>query len=609
MGNLHAVLASLTFVLLVVVTMVPPPAHAASSPMRFGMDIDSIDGQTTAGVKPDYAMIWIGPWTLKWGWGGPDAALARAKAAGVTPVIQFYYWGDDISVACLENGCQSGLHDAPKNKANWQLLADQTSEHLQQQLGGGPAVIIVESEFNKGDAARYEPLDGYLAEKADHFHKTYPAAQVVLGFGNWAPEHWNNFDRAAAGADLIGLQAMRASTRDTAERYEGVLDATLGGAKTLRSLFGRPLIVTDLALSSYPEPDYAQRQAKVIGRVFERLPEFKALDVRGLLYRSLYDAPNMDTANYFGEAERHWGLAWASNGTGKPALKAWVDGIQRERATATTSAAPTTTTAAAAPMLLDVEAEAFATKSSGGREADGQASAGNRWNLWANGHLTQGFQAPTTGDYRVLVWARGQPLAGVLPHMTVTIDGQDVFQADPAKDAFRVYQGAPRLTAGTHEIKVAFTNDARTAQEDRNLLLDRVVVQPILTFEAESFSSRSAGGVQADATAWAGQRWNQWAQGASGHTFLLPAAGQYEVRVRAQGQSLGGVNPHMVVQFDGATVREADPAPGAWTEFTAKAAAGAAGNHAVGILFTNDAAGPTGDRNLLVDRVEILRSG
>jgi len=37
--------------------------------------------------------------------------------AGVTPALHFYYWGDDISPSCVENGCWSTLHNAQKTRA------------------------------------------------------------------------------------------------------------------------------------------------------------------------------------------------------------------------------------------------------------------------------------------------------------------------------------------------------------------------------------------------------------------------------------------------------------------------------------------------------------
>src|SRR5688572_31177651 len=143
--------ATLTLLAGAVLLAVAPPASAAgTAPIKFGMESSSVSMQSAAGVKPDYGTFWIGPWTLTSGWAGPDGQLTSMKNAGVTPAIHFYYWGDDISVSCVENGCWSDLHDAQKTRAGWQQLGKQLTEHLNAKMGGAPAVVFLESEFNKG---------------------------------------------------------------------------------------------------------------------------------------------------------------------------------------------------------------------------------------------------------------------------------------------------------------------------------------------------------------------------------------------------------------------------------------------------------------------------
>jgi hypothetical protein len=331
---------------------------AGTASLKFGMGADSIAAQTAAGVKPDYGTFWIGPWTIN-SWGGPDAHLDQMRSAGVTPAIHFYYWGDDITPSCIENGCWSSLHNAQKDKAHWQVLAQQLVDHLNTKMQGKPVLILVETEFNKGGASTYEPLDGYLAEKANFFHREYPAARVVVPFGNWDSGNWGNFDRFAAASDAIGLQGMRASTKNSLTSYMGLYDATLTGTKKLQTLFGKPVILDDLALSSYPEPEYLQYQKDAIGKFFTGLPALKASGVEAIIYRSWLDAPNMNLANYFGEAERHWGFQHASSKGGaiKPAAQVWVDGVKAERGPP--NQAPTASfVAAVSALTVSVDASA-----------------------------------------------------------------------------------------------------------------------------------------------------------------------------------------------------------------------------------------------------------
>ncbi|MHB1260265.1 MAG: hypothetical protein ACYC2H_00975 [Thermoplasmatota archaeon] len=339
----------LSLVMLASALVVVPHVEAATvPPVKFGMDAASVGAQTSAGVKPDYATMWIGPWTPKSGWGGPDATLASLKSAGVTPAIHFYYWGDDISPSCVENGCWSKAQNVHKDRAKWRALADELTTHINAKMQGAPVVLFLESEFNKFGIGTYEPFDGYLADMAKRIRERSPGTSVVLGFGSWRPAEWGTFDRAAAASQMVGLQAMRGSTKDSASAYDAVYDSTLSGVRRLAGLFHKPLMVTDLALSSYPEPGYATMQRDNLQEVFNGLPALRDAGVRALIYRSWKDSPTMSTANYYGEGERHFGVAH-SDGDWKPAASVWVKGVKAVRAgTATTTAPSSTSTSATA---------------------------------------------------------------------------------------------------------------------------------------------------------------------------------------------------------------------------------------------------------------------
>ncbi|MFO1534895.1 MAG: hypothetical protein ABR586_04455, partial [Thermoplasmatota archaeon] len=327
---------------------------ASGDHVAFGMDAASIQAQSAAGVKPDYATFWIGPWTLSSGWGGPDGQLASMSAAGVTPAIHFYYWGDDISPSCVENGCWSSLHNAQKDRAHWQMLAQQMTDHLNAKMAGKPVVVFLESEFNKGGIETYEPFDGYMADMAAFIHAKYPAAQVVLGFGNWGSNAWGTFDRAASASDMVGIQGMRGSTRQSQADMYTLYDGLLAGVKTLEAKFpGKPVMLTDIAVSSYPEPGYTKVQSDVLAEVFDNMAVLKAHGVKAMVYRSWLDSPNMDTANYYGMAERYWGVA--SSSAAKASAQVWTDGVKAERASVAPAPQPaqptpaTTTSPSTAP--------------------------------------------------------------------------------------------------------------------------------------------------------------------------------------------------------------------------------------------------------------------
>lgn len=299
----------------------PASESAASDALAFGMDIDAIKAQEEAGVAPDYAVVWVGPWIETSGWAGVDRALDRAYAADVTPVVHFYYWGNAISPRCVADGCNG------KDKASWDALADELAAHLDPNE---PAMVILETEFNKNGVETWEPFDAMLAAKADFFHDRLPHATVVMGLGTWGAGLWDTWDRAAAAADAVGLQAMRASTRDTPQEYLDVVDRTVEAAETAQALFGKPVVVTDVALSSWPDSDWERHQADTLTAFFDQAGALKDAGVDTILYRDLRDDPARQSGDYYGAAETDFGLV-DETGQWKPAMSVWVDGVQDAR--------------------------------------------------------------------------------------------------------------------------------------------------------------------------------------------------------------------------------------------------------------------------------------
>jgi hypothetical protein len=304
---------------------IDPGSLAPATGMRFGIDAKSVDQFAERAGAPDYATVWVGKWNQDRGWRDTDAAIQALRDKGVTPAIHFYYWGDDMGRACLWDGCNG------KSRDGWQMLAQDLVWHLESDLQGGPVLIVLETEFNKGGVNEDEGLDQLLAEKATFLKANYPAAQVVLGLGNWWPQSWATWDQAAAASDYVGLQALVGSTRDAPEEFDRLADATLDGVLRLRELFGKPVVVQDVAVSSYPEPDNLGAQANAMAKFAETLPALRDAGVEAVIYRAFLDAPTMALHNHYAEAERHWGLAWHDTGELKPAGETWMAAIQKAR--------------------------------------------------------------------------------------------------------------------------------------------------------------------------------------------------------------------------------------------------------------------------------------
>lgn len=447
-------------------TAFAPRAQAEAPAMRFGMGMGDVDALTKLGAKPSLGVYWTGPWIQTHGWSGVDAALDKAYATGTTPVIQFWYWGDSISPSCVEHGCYASIHKEQLTRASWNAMAATLASKIQTKMQGREAIVILESEFNKQgiDSETYAPVfDAYLAEHMATFHKV-PGAKVAIGFGNWGQDKWDRFPKALAGSDYLGFQTMRASTRSSLQDYTGAIDAVKSASARLHDKYGKPTLLHDLALSSHPEPEYLTHQASEIKELFDRREELAAAGLAGVAYRTLQDNPDFDAANYFGEAERHWGLRKA-DGSAKPALQHWIEGV---------SAKP-------APHVgpgLALEAESFGVKTTGGLSTSGSPSGGAAWNLWSNGEIRTPVNVTATGPHLVTLRARGDLAGPDAPRMVLKIDGAAQASFDVGLTTFSDHTVTLNLTAGLRSVAVAFTNDDSASGSDRNLVVDLVRLEP-----------------------------------------------------------------------------------------------------------------------------------
>lgn len=285
--------------------------------MRFGINVDALDRAQKKGLDFSYGTIWAGGWTQKYGWGDVESKLRLAKKHGATPVINWWYWGDDISPSCVANGCRDRYHNVQKDARTWHRLSDELSQLIAKTMGSGEAYVVLETEFNKAGMETYEPFDGQLADVAAIFRRR-GNVRIVLGFGNWGRQHWARFGRAIDASDFIGTQLLQSSVRDKTT-YSRAVSTLIESSRFVQTKFRKPSLITDLAMSSYPSSSYEAQQAAFASELRRRLPELTAAGVKGILFRMLVDDPDFDAANYHGVAERHWGFLRA-NGSEKPAF-------------------------------------------------------------------------------------------------------------------------------------------------------------------------------------------------------------------------------------------------------------------------------------------------
>ena len=305
-----------------------PAGSAPRSNMQFGIDLAAIDRARAKGLDFAFGTVWVGPWTQKSGWRDTEASLRLARDRHVTPVIGWWYWGDDISPRAVERGVTDSRHHVRKDRQSWHRMSDELSQVIERTMGDRETYVVLENEFNKGGIESYEPFDAELADVAAILHRR-GNVRVVIAFGNWGREYWGRFDRAVAAADFVGTQLLRSSVREPDE-YDHAIDTLIDGARFLQNTFAKPSFIVDFAASSYPSPGYEARQARVFADLRARIPELKAAGVRGIFYRMMADDSRFDTSNYHGMAERHWGLLRA-DGSEKPAYVPFAAAVRAER--------------------------------------------------------------------------------------------------------------------------------------------------------------------------------------------------------------------------------------------------------------------------------------
>ncbi|HEX2022027.1 MAG TPA: PKD domain-containing protein [Candidatus Thermoplasmatota archaeon] len=413
--------------------LVAPSAGAASSSAApLGMDMGSVRALQDAGVAPRYGSYWVGHWMASSGWAGLDNALDRRHARG--------------------DG---------RTQAQWTSMTATLADHLKTKLAGREVLVVLENEFNKGgvSGSAYAPTFDAKLEAVAKTLKAVPGVKIVLGFGGWAEGDWSRFPKSINASDLIGFQAMRASTKDGESSYRGVVDRVAALSLHVNRSFAKPSFLYDLALSSYPNASYEAIQAQTLDRVLALLGA--PAGVQGMVYRELRDNPSMGDWNYYGVAEQFWGFK-RTDGTWKPAWDVWRAASQRA--------------AGAIAVPGAVEAEAMPS-TAGGRTSNASASGGAAWNLWSNGALSARLAPASAGEYRVLVRAAGQSAAGVDARMEVRVNGAAVQSFSVAPGAWRDHLVEVRLDGSAFDLAVAFTNDEVVNGQDRNLLVDQVRVE------------------------------------------------------------------------------------------------------------------------------------
>lgn len=603
-------------------TAAPAPTPTASG-IGWGFPMDDVAEVEANGADLAYGSFWEGYWVNTSGWGGLDGWLDKAIANNVTPVIQWYYWGDDIDVSCYQTSC------AGKTKSNWDTLAGQLRDHIWTKMRGREVIVVLESEWAKHGMDNQSTFDGWLRNQMTILRSnTSQPIKIALGWPFWVSSTaLTTYAPSAAASDYSGTMILYSCLQDRGgyTNYNNSVQQVIDNATNLHTRFGKPVLIDDFGLSSYSgassnDSTYSQyssydRDCQVAGNyenyqrdryteVFTRKMELASAGVMGFVFRAYRDAANSDTSGQFHRiAERWWGIVRGSNPTVyKAAFNPTMDGIRNDSGAAP-GPQPDPTPQPGGTDEWRQEAEAFTTKPVGGQCTDAAASGGLCWNVWSNGTISTSLTAATAGTKTLKVIARGDPAGGVWPQMKVRVDGVEVMNLAVSNDHWSPYAAALVLTAGSHNLEVELTNDAIVNGDDRNLLVDVATLDVASRSwfkEIDTFATKTQGAATPSTTASGGTYWNLWSNGYVEDTMTVPYTSQHDIQVSARGSSLAGVWPIMKVYVDGVVVLTQTVNTSTWVTYDVRRTI-SGGNHTLRIEFTNDAQSPTEDRNLHLD--------
>ena len=607
------------------------PAQTAqayvSTKIDYGFPHGEVDEVEDAGADLLYGSHWAVGGDIT----GVDDAILSNQGNGTVPLIHWYYWGatvDDYGsngVPCVDNwsvvsGCDG------KSREQWESKAQQLATLIENMQGSNRTVVSLELEFHQGPTASgstAENMDGYLERQANFF-RAKTNIKTALGFGEWASNStYDIYNRAQAASDYAGTQILWSCYQQTRAKYLSGPSRVRDNAAALQAKFPtKPVFIYDFGLSSYSgalsndpsynssyecrEPDNYETHQKTAYRELVSSTMRQALKDRGVIavvFREYYDEPNRPnwTGDHHKLAEKYWGIVdqRPEPDRRKPSYDDVIAGINAESG----GGGCGNDCGGGGVDEWKQEAELFTSRPVGGLGTDTSASGGQYWNVWSDGTISTTMTAATSGVKRVVVKAKGDPAAGVWPHMLVKVNGTTVSDVTVGTDTWQAYGAALYLGAGTHTVAVTFDNDGNVSGDDRNLLVDFATLNPASESwrqEAEAFPTRTAGGSITSSGASGGAYWNLWSNGHIETTMTVPYTSAHEIDVVARGDVAGGVWPIMKVYVGGTLIATQTVDQTSWTTYRFRRTM-SGGSRTLRIEFTNDGIVGSEDRNLKVD--------
>ncbi len=341
-------------------------------------------------IPTSYLTHWITRHT-NWRWESRQRLIATINA-GYTPVIAYWYFGDEISPEFVKKH-QQDYYDNIQNK-------------LIPLIKNIPnIVILIEPEFNKRGIEKWPEWDNVVTRAIKMIKAAAPYAKVGLTAGDWGHYEVNdtlaNISQAVETSDFVGFMLMSSASLESPlinpvwqvdERATRIVDY-------LHGKFNKPLFLAYIALST--AQDWEQKQASIIQQIMNNLPYYIDKGVFGFSYFSLFDNPKQ--VGWFAQGEPYFGL-YDYRGYAKQGATSWQSRVQSIIDLDTT--APQLSQPISSNIIGSVDLTATTI------ELQAQFSEWVRWNLLIEG-LDSGakYSAQGAGDKVWLAWS-GQSFSG-----------------------------------------------------------------------------------------------------------------------------------------------------------------------------------------------------
>lgn len=260
-----------------------------------------------------YLTHWITRKT-NWQWESRQK-LQAAVNAGYTPVISYWYFGDEISPGFVKQNLDAYYRDI--------------QEHLIPLIQDIPNVmILLEPEFNKNGIPGWGEWDAIESKAISLIRQGAPHAKIGLVAGDWghyeAKDTLANIEQSVERSDFIGFMLMSSASYEQPIVNPAWQLVERGNrmADFLQGRFNKPIYMAYLALST--DQNWQQKQAVYIQQIFQNIPYYIDRGIFGLSFFSLFDNP--DQQGWFANSEQHFGLL-TLNAEEKPGAGVWRENV------------------------------------------------------------------------------------------------------------------------------------------------------------------------------------------------------------------------------------------------------------------------------------------